>query len=643
MPQIYKSAQAVFGLQRSHGQEWFRIEAKAGAPTQVHIYDEIGMWGISAGQFITDLAAVKGPVEVHLNTPGGEVFDGIAIYNALKNRGDVTIIVDALAASIGSVIAMAAAPGRLLMESTAKMMIHDGFAMAAGNAAELGKMVQQLNEASDTIAGIYATRTGKPQADWRAVMQEETWYSADAAVTAGLADGIAGVTNRTPALILNGWQCRQCHAPAAQTPFCGQCGTAISNAAAPVKLGDDGWVQDPDGKVRFDPDGDGDDDSTAEGDTDHDYWSADGKSIKPVPPRPDTAGDELTDFLVSALRDAAQPHGAMSGSHSHPHPAYGSQGADASHDHSHTHDGDASHSHSHAADSGSDDSGDAKKPFPGAAEPFRKGNDAGSNRVDTGPWNAAQAWHNAATSGDPGAFYAGICAGRRAGDPAQQSSWALPYKYHPDGPPNAAGVAAALERLPETDGLTNTTEATVVLQAARSVADVSAAAAELERATAALAAINAAQAANATVTPAPEPSLRARRSSVTTTDPFVVLMADGVDNTPWNAAKAWHNGAASADPAAFYAGICAGEKAGDKATQAAWALPYRYTPASAPNAAGVKAGLSRLTSTEGLTNEAAAKAKLQGLMAKINPDYEPDDLAELFRSYHALNGVTDAG
>ena len=103
--------------------------------------------------------------------------------------------------------------------------------------------------------------------------------------------------------------------------------------------------------------------------------------------------------------------------------------------------------------------------------------------------------------------------------------------------------------------------------------------------------------------------------------------ASGVDNSPWDASKAWHNGAESDDPAAFYGGICAGKKDGDKATQAAWALPYKYHPGDPPNADGVKAALSRLPQTQGLTNEAEAKATLQAAMKKVNPDYEPDDRA----------------
>ena len=602
MPKVFPSASSVFGLQRTDGKtDWFRIEAKATGPSQVHIYDEIGMWGVSAGAFIAELDAVKGDLEVHLNTPGGEVFDGIAIYNALRKRNP-TIVIDALAASIGSVIAMAAAPGRLLMEPTAKLMIHDGFAMAAGNAAELTRMVEQLNDASDTIASVYAARTGKPQAEWRAAMQSETWYTAEAAVAAGLADSIVGVTNHA--------------AP------------GITNAAPGVITADVSTADDGTQSVAWDPDGDGDDDSTPEGDTDHSHWAADGTQLKPVPGKPLKAGSssgsdsgqdagedlddasELTNFLVSALRDAAQPHGSMSGTHSHPHPAYGSQGGDTTHDHSHTHDGDAAHSHGHAS----------------AAEDHLD--------LDYSPWNPAQAWHNAALSGDPAAYYAGICAGTRGGDPGSQSSWALPYRYKPGGPANVEGVRAALERLPATDGLTNATQAGRTLRAAEHAADMAKATAQLASAQAAVAAL--AEAHNVTVTP---PAQDPAEPIAAAAEP-AIRFGDSVDNTPWNASKAWHNGAASADPAAFYAAICAGKRDGDPATQAAWALPYRYTPSSPPNAAGVKAGLSRLTATDGLTNEAAAKSKLQTLMKAINPDYDPDDLAEAFRSMHnSLNGV----
>lgn len=90
-----------------------------------------------------------------------------------------------------------------------------------------------------------------------------------------------------------------------------------------------------------------------------------------------------------------------------------------------------------------------------------------------------------------------------------------------------------------------------------------------------------------------------------------------IDWSAWDASKAWANGAKSDDPAAFYNAICAGKKAGDPATQDAHALPYKYTPSSAPNAAGVRNALARLPQTDGLTNKAEAQALLEKLMKQI--------------------------
>lgn len=90
-----------------------------------------------------------------------------------------------------------------------------------------------------------------------------------------------------------------------------------------------------------------------------------------------------------------------------------------------------------------------------------------------------------------------------------------------------------------------------------------------------------------------------------------------VDFSPWDASKAWHNGTVSDNPAAFYNGICAGKKAGDPATQAAHALPYKYHPGDGPNAAGVRNCLARFDQTEGLTNATEAKATLEKALKEV--------------------------
>jgi ATP-dependent protease ClpP protease subunit len=188
----FRTTRLVANLRQGRN-DWYRIKAKADGPAQLHIYDEIGFFGVTANDLIGELSSVKGDLEVHLNTPGGEVFDGIAIFNALKQRdGIVRIVIDSLAASIGSVIAMAADPGNLIIAKNASMMIHDGFGMGIGNAKDLRELADLLDKTSDNIASIYADRTGQPASQWREAMLAETWYVGQEAVDAGLADFLQG-------------------------------------------------------------------------------------------------------------------------------------------------------------------------------------------------------------------------------------------------------------------------------------------------------------------------------------------------------------------------------------------------------------------------------------------------------------------
>jgi ATP-dependent protease ClpP protease subunit len=166
--------------------DWYRIRNQASGPTQLYIYDEIGYFGVTAMDLVRDLADVTGPLEVHLNSPGGEVDDGIAIYNTLMDRRDVTVRVDGLAASIASVIAMAGNP--ILVARQASMMVHDGHTMAIGNAQDLRDMATRLERASNNIAQIYSEHTGQPISYWRELMKAESWYTGQEIIDAGLAD-----------------------------------------------------------------------------------------------------------------------------------------------------------------------------------------------------------------------------------------------------------------------------------------------------------------------------------------------------------------------------------------------------------------------------------------------------------------------
>jgi ATP-dependent protease ClpP protease subunit len=170
-----------------------RIVRNDAGPARLDVYDDIGGggWfggGISAADVVAQLADISGDVEVHINSGGGDVFDGIAIYNALASRAGVTIVVDGLAASIASIIAQAGqsrviAPG-------AMMMIHDALSMCVGNAADMRETADLLEQVSNNLASVYASKGGE-SAQWRDAMQAETWYTAQEAVDAGLIDKLA--------------------------------------------------------------------------------------------------------------------------------------------------------------------------------------------------------------------------------------------------------------------------------------------------------------------------------------------------------------------------------------------------------------------------------------------------------------------
>ena len=176
--------------------DWYRITAAGDDRAEVFIYGTIGDdWnedGVTAASFVKGLRAITAPrIDLHLNSPGGLVFDGVAIYSALRNHpAAVTSFVDGVAASAASFVAMAGE--EIVIEKPAKMMIHDANGLVLGNAADMREMADLLDDLSDTIAGIYADRAGKTVAHWRAAMRAQTWYGAAEAVAAGLADRVAG-------------------------------------------------------------------------------------------------------------------------------------------------------------------------------------------------------------------------------------------------------------------------------------------------------------------------------------------------------------------------------------------------------------------------------------------------------------------
>ena len=473
-----------------------RIRNEDTGITRIDVFDDIGEGGffsegLTAKAFAAQMAKVKGALQVNINSGGGDVFDGIAIGNAIrKHKGSVTTVVDGIAASIASVIAQAGQDR--IMQPGSMMMIHDASTACWGDEAEMTKTAQVLGKNSDNIASIYAERAGGTPAQWRATMKQETWYTADEAVAAGLADRVGDGEAELPA------------------------GMDIAAFSA-------------------------------------------------VPGR--IAARLRTMPQAKAIVDADGNHAPMSGSHSHSHPAYGSQGDDGNHAHNHGHEGDANHNHSHA-DIGAHVQGEAQGACCSMCGPDCACGGTANHVTD------AADMHGDHQRVDPDGD--GDCDACPDGD-TDHDYWTASGKQ--------------IKSLPGKPVPGNTLDADSIRDLIRQM-------------------------------------LRDA--------------ADGVDSSDWDASKAWANGAASDDPAAFYAGICAGEKSGDKSTQAAWALPYKYHPGDAPNAAGVKNALGRLPQTEGLTNAAEAKTKLQGLMKKINPDYEPEDRAPIDLSGIDLEALRSA-
>ena len=173
---------------------WYQIEAKAAEPdapsrAKVLIYDAIGGWfGMDTPRFVAQLVALDvDEIELHLNSPGGDAWDGIAIMNALRqHRATVQVVVDGMAASAASVIAMAG--DEIVMARGSQMMVHDARGICVGWARDMAKTAELLDKLSNNYASIYAARAGGTRDEWRAVMLEETWYDANEAVAAGLAD-----------------------------------------------------------------------------------------------------------------------------------------------------------------------------------------------------------------------------------------------------------------------------------------------------------------------------------------------------------------------------------------------------------------------------------------------------------------------
>lgn len=185
----------------------------------LRLYDPIdswgGEWGVSAKEFVSSLDKLTDVSEIrlHINSPGGEVFEGIAILNALRNHpARVVAVVDGIAASAASFIAAGA--DELIMGRNSELMIHDARGVCIGNAGDMAEMKQLLDHLSDNIASVYTQKAGGEVAGWREAMLAETWFSAEEAVDAGLADRVEEQPQPTNSFDLSNFK----HAGRSQAP-----------------------------------------------------------------------------------------------------------------------------------------------------------------------------------------------------------------------------------------------------------------------------------------------------------------------------------------------------------------------------------------------------------------------------------------
>lgn len=171
---------------------WFTITNKSELSAEVCIYEEIGSYGITAKAFLDQIKSVgKRKITLRINSPGGEVFDGLAIYNRLREHaGGVEVRIDGIAASMASVIAMAGA--HVSMAENALLMVHNPSGLCAGNSGDMRELANMLDKVRGSLTSAYERKTGKTTEEIGAMMDAETWMTAQEALAAGFIDEVTG-------------------------------------------------------------------------------------------------------------------------------------------------------------------------------------------------------------------------------------------------------------------------------------------------------------------------------------------------------------------------------------------------------------------------------------------------------------------
>lgn len=170
---------------------WYQIKAASDDEFEVVIYDEIGFWGITARQFIEDFKKIPDAanVKLRINSPGGDVFDSIAIYNVIKrHEGPVNGTVDGIAASGASIIAMAA--DSLSMPKNTFLMVHNASGLVWGNKEDMREWADVMEKIDNALVSTYVARTGQTPEKITELLTEETWLTAEEAKDLGFADEV---------------------------------------------------------------------------------------------------------------------------------------------------------------------------------------------------------------------------------------------------------------------------------------------------------------------------------------------------------------------------------------------------------------------------------------------------------------------
>ena len=185
--------------------KFYALEKSGNNETTVTLYDEIGAFGAGSKEFLADLGKLSGQhIHLRINSPGGSVIEGTAIYNALRrHEGGLTVHIDAMAASMASVIAMAGSP--VYIADNALLMIHNPWTVSMGDSDQLRKEADLLDKLKSTLVNAYTRKTGIEQDQVAEMMNAETWLDAVEAVALGFADaieeGVAAAATATPEML----------------------------------------------------------------------------------------------------------------------------------------------------------------------------------------------------------------------------------------------------------------------------------------------------------------------------------------------------------------------------------------------------------------------------------------------------------